>query len=78
MTETLAHKLRRAGLDEAGVSVRFDRGYYAARTKRCTYKGVHNVANFCPVMVSGSPEQLAFAWDVGIGNSTGIGFGSLI
>ena len=27
--------------------------------------------------LKGSPEQIAFAWDVGVGNSTGIGFGAL-
>jgi CRISPR/Cas system endoribonuclease Cas6 (RAMP superfamily) len=29
------------------------------------------------VIIKGTPEQLAFAWNVGLGNSTGIGFGAL-
>lgn len=42
-----------------------------------TYRGIGNRANMCPVIIDGRPETKAFAWEVGIGNSTGIGFGSI-
>jgi CRISPR/Cas system endoribonuclease Cas6 (RAMP superfamily) len=29
------------------------------------------------VIIEGKPETKLFAWDVGIGNSTGIGFGAI-
>lgn len=77
LTETLKHKLTLAGLSSDGISVKFDRTDARAKTKLVTYRGVQNKANYCPVIINGSPEQIGFAWNVGIGNSTGIGFGSL-
>lgn len=76
MTETLQHKLKRAGLSRK-VKVKFDRTYRNPRVKLTTYKGIQNKATFCPVIIEGEPEALRFAWNVGIGNSTGIGFGAL-
>lgn len=78
LTDTFHFKLSKAGLPVSGAAVRFDRGYHAARTKLSTYRGIQNKVNYCPVILEGSPEQIGFAWDVGIGNSTGIGFGSII
>ncbi len=77
LTETLQHKLRVAGLSDAGVSVRFDRDYPKAKTQLLSYRGIDNRCSYCPVFVKGSAEQLAFAWTVGMGNSTGVGFGSV-
>lgn len=76
LTETLRNKLRRAGLSEE-VEVRFDPEYRNVRKKMVNYKGVKIKAATCPVIISGAPEAVAFAWDVGVGNSTGIGFGAL-
>lgn len=78
LTDTLKSKLRKAGLNADGVKVEFLDNYPDAKTKMCTYKGIKNIASVCPIKITGSPEQIAFAWDVGVGNSTGIGFGSLI
>lgn len=77
LTETLQRKLAKAGLPIEGVAVRFDRAHPSAKTKLSTYRKIENKVNYCPVIIEGSPEQLSFAWDVGVGNSTGIGFGSL-
>lgn len=77
MTQTLQTKLRKAGLDSSGVSVSFDRTYHSPKTKKIDYNGIGCRASMCPVIVEVSPEQIAFAWNVGIGNSTGIGFGAL-
>lgn len=77
LTETLQYKLRFAGLQVEGVSVKFDRGFQAAKTKVVYYKNIGNKTNLCPVIIKGTSEQIAFAWNVGIGNSTGIGFGAL-
>ena len=77
LTETLQRKLRAAGLDDTGVAVRFDRSYAKARTKMVHYRGIDNRASECPVLVRGTAEQLGFAWTVGVGNSTGVGMGSL-
>ncbi|MCS6930050.1 MAG: CRISPR-associated endoribonuclease Cas6 [Saprospiraceae bacterium] len=77
LTETLQRKLAKAGLPTEGISVRFDRKAPGAKTKVSTYRGVANRVNYCPVIIEGLPEQIGFAWEVGLGNSTGIGFGSL-
>lgn len=77
LTQTLQHKLRTAGLSDHGVSVRFDRTYPKAKTQKVTYRNIGNMANVCPVFVAGSKEQLEFAWTVGVGNSSGVGLGSL-
>jgi CRISPR-associated endoribonuclease Cas6 len=77
LTETLQSKLKKMGLPDEGVSVRFDRDYSNPKIKVSTYKGIKNKANICPVIVEGTPEQIGFAWNVGVGNSTGIGFGAL-
>ena len=77
LTETMQRKLSLAGLPAENVKVSFDRTYANPRTKVITYKEVGNRANLCPVIVEGTPEQVGFAWNVGVGNSTGIGFGAL-
>jgi CRISPR-associated endoribonuclease Cas6 len=77
MTGTLQTKLKKAGIDSEGVRVSFDRSYPSPKTKMIDYNGIGCKASMCPVIVEGTSEQVAFAWNVGIGNSTGIGFGAL-
>lgn len=77
LTETMKTKLRRAGLDDSNIQLSFDRSYYGAKTKLVYYKNIGNKTNICPVIIEGTPEQIAFVWNVGVGNSTGIGFGAL-
>lgn len=77
LTENLVNKLNAAGLDTAGVEVALDKSYAFPQTKLVNYKGIKNKTTLAPIVIKGSPEQIAFAWEVGIGNSTGIGFGSL-
>lgn len=79
LTATLRHKLRQAGLADAGAAVRFDPAYLAtAKSKLFRYKQVQCRGSICPVLVSGSAEQIGFAWEVGVGHSTGIGCGALV
>jgi CRISPR-associated endoribonuclease Cas6 len=78
LTETMRTKLRAAGLDATGVSLRFDRNYPKAKTQLVTYRNIENRCNYCPVLITGTAEQKAFAWTVGLGNSTGIGFGGVV
>ncbi len=78
LTETLQHKLRVAGLPTDGAAVRFDRTYAGAKTQLVHYRGIGNMCSVCPVYVTGTKQQLEFAWQVGVGNSSGIGLGSLV
>lgn len=77
LTETLKKKLQTANLSSEGVTIKFDGAYTNPRTKIIRYNEIGNRVSVCPVIVEGTPEQLAFAWNVGVGNSTGIGFGAL-
>lgn len=77
LTETLKNKLRKADLDDSEVSVHFDLEFSRPKTKVIYYHNIGNKVTICPVIIKGSPDQLLFAWNVGIGNSTGIGFGAI-
>lgn len=78
MTGILKRKMEIAGLPaDENLSVRFDLSYSRKRTKLVTYKEIKNKASVCPVIIDGSNRSKQFAWNVGIGNSTGIGFGSI-
>lgn len=76
LTATMRHKLAIAGLPQ-DISIKFDRTYHKAKTKLVTIKNIQSRANECPVIIKGTPEQINFAWNVGIGHSTGSGFGAL-
>lgn len=78
MTQTLQHKMEVAGIPmDPSLNISFDLSFLKKKTKLMSYKGIGNRANLCPVIIEGKPETKAFAWNVGIGNSTGIGFGSI-
>lgn len=77
LKETLTKKLMEAGLSDDSFDIWFDSNYSKAGTKMITYKGIANRANWCPVIIKGKPETKLFAWNVGLGNSTGIGFGAI-
>jgi CRISPR-associated endoribonuclease Cas6 len=77
LTETLRNKLKRAGLSFENVIVEFDTNYRNRKIKTIYYNKIGNKVNMSSVKISGTPDQLAFAWNVGVGNSTGIGFGAL-
>ena len=77
LKETLENKMKKAGLTDETLDIRFDLSYHRAGTKLVTYKNIKNRANWCPVIIKGKPETKAFAWEVGLGNSTGVGFGAV-
>lgn len=76
LTETLHRKLERAGLS-TDVSVAFDATYPKPIVKKIIYRGVDIKGTICPVVVKGDARCVQFAWECGVGNSTGIGFGAL-
>ncbi len=76
LTETLMRKIEKAGLN-GEASVRFDPDYPHPKTKKIRFNGIDIRASMCPVIVEGDPRAVQFAWEVGVGNSTGIGFGGL-
>ncbi len=77
LTETLKKKLKNANMNY-DVKVSFDKAYQNPKTKLVKINGIDSRANFCPVIIEGDPEAVRFAWNVGVGHSTGCGFGALL
>ncbi|MGL4992543.1 MAG: CRISPR-associated endoribonuclease Cas6 [Bacteroidales bacterium] len=79
LKQTLVTKMREAGIaEDETLEIRFDTGYNKKREKMMTYKGIKNKVNLCPIIIKGKVETKLFAWNVGVGNSTGIGLGAII
>ena len=76
LTETLQQKLQKAGIS-SDVSVKFDPEFKKPIIKKVQYRDIDIKATICPVIVEGDPRAVQFAWEVGVGNSTGICFGAL-
>jgi CRISPR-associated endoribonuclease Cas6 len=77
LKETLATKMAKAGITDETLEISFEQNYPKAGTKLITYNNIKNRTNWCPVNIKGKPETKLFAWNVGLGNSTGIGFGAI-
>jgi len=77
LTENLKSKLAMVNIPNKDVSIELDKNYSNPQTKLINYKGIMNKTTLAPVIIKGTPEQVKFAWQVGLGNSTGIGFGSI-
>ena len=77
LKQTLLTKMKQAGLSDDSLAIEFKTDYSKAGTKLITYRDIKNRANWCPVIIKAKPETKAFAWNVGLGNSTGIGFGAI-
>lgn len=78
LKDTLLTKMALADIQDETLEISFDSNYTKAKTTLIKYKGVKNRANMCPVIIKAKPETKAFAWNVGLGNSTGIGFGAIM
>lgn len=77
LTDSLKSKLKLANLSDANIAVELDKSYAFPQTKLVDYNGIKNKTTLAPVIIKGTQEQIAFAWAVGLGNSTGIGFGAI-
>ena len=76
LTEVMNSKLKIAGLDHR-VEISFDKSYTHPKTKLVDINGIKSKTSFCPIIIEGDPEAICFAWNVGVGHSTGCGFGAL-
>jgi CRISPR-associated endoribonuclease Cas6 len=77
LKRTLKRKLKEADVEYQEFQVSFDRNYTGARTKLIDIKGTKLKVNLCPILMEGDPKAIEFAWNVGIGELTGSGFGAL-
>lgn len=80
MKRVLTRKLEEAGKQDLAdsVTLRFDETYPKPKTRLVDIKGIKNKASVCPVIVEGPPEVREFVWNVGVGELTGVGFGSMV
>lgn len=82
LRQTLFTKMRVAGLPEdETLDISFDQSYPRKGTKKYDYKRGSTItqirSSWCPVIIEAKPTTKVFAWNVGLGNSTGIGFGAI-
>ena len=77
LEETIRNKILDPGLEDDALQIRFESTSHRAGTKMINYKGIRNKANWCPVIIDAKLETKRFIWNVGLGNSTGIGFGAI-
>lgn len=77
LKETLLSKMKEVGLEDDTLEIEFDTSFRGKRLKLIRYHNIGNKASICPVIIKAKPETKLFAWNVGIGNCTGIGFGAI-
>ena len=77
LKETLLSKMKEVGLNDETLEIKFDTSFDKKKLKFIRYHDIGNKASFCPVIIKAKPETKLFAWNVGIGNCTGIGFGAI-
>lgn len=77
LTLNFKNKLQKAGISDHDLKISLDPNSSYRKTRLITYKGINNKTSLAPIIIEGNPEQIAYAWCVGLGNSTGIGFGAL-
>lgn len=77
LTENLRKKLQAVGIDDPTATASFVPDQGKAKVMLIDYRGVKNKASWCPIRIIGNAETKLFAWNAGIGNSTGIGFGAI-
>lgn len=79
LTQSFRRKLANAGFagEDLDVTVRFDREYKKARTRKITIKGTNHRGSECPVIIEGTANAQYVAWTAGLGELTGSGFGAL-
>ena len=79
LTKRMKAKLKAANFDDhnCNINISFDRDYSNPQTKLVDIKGTKLRANICPVKIKGEPKAVKFAWNVGVGELTGSGFGAI-
>lgn len=78
MTETIKHKMELAGLPaDDTLKISFDLDYPMKKIKKVRIHNIDNKCSMCPVKIEAKADTKRFIWTVGLGNSTGSGFGAI-
>lgn len=77
LTEKFRAKLEAAGYSDPTATLTFVPSEGVSQTQLVAYKNIRNRVSWCPVRIIAKPESKLLAWNSGLGNSTGIGFGAI-
>ncbi len=77
LTAIIQRKASNAGIND-DFSIEVDDTYQKIKTKLVTINGIQNKAVYCPIYVEGSELIQEFVRSVGVGHSTGCGFGFVL
>lgn len=79
LLETIKHKMELANLpvDET-LKLSFDLSFPNKKIKKTRIHNIDCKCNMCPVIMEGKDYTKDFIWNVGLGNSTGSGFGAIL
>ena len=61
LTQSLKSKFKAANLNSDGVLVAFDKEYHYSKIKGFMYNNIFNKGSICPIIVTGTPDQIAAA-----------------
>lgn len=75
---TIRHKMEIAGIpkDET-LKIAIDKFSQMCKRKMVKIHGISNRCFYCPIRIKAKNETKQFIWNVGLGHSTGVGFGSI-
>ena len=79
LENSIRHKMRIANIPEDDtLKITVDKSSVECKTK---FVKIHDIGNRCffsPIQIEGRDTTKSFIWNVGLGNSTGVGFGAII
>ena len=80
MKQVILKKASKFGvdIDQSDFSINFDHNYKDKKIKWIDVHGIKNKSSLCPIEIKGPAEIKEFICNVGVGNSTGSGFGTII
>lgn len=75
---SIKHKMSIANIPEDGsFKISIDKFNGMCKTKIVKIHDISNRCFYCPIHITAKNETKQFIWNVGLGNSTGVGFGSI-
>lgn len=77
LTESLKAKMKKVGMTDDTLEISFMKDYRGAKERLVSYDGQPHKSSWCPVIIKAKAETKLFAWQVGLGDYTGLGFGAL-
>lgn len=78
LKESLLKKMILAGLEPDNSLEIEHLKHSRSNIKVIHYKDIGNKVSFCNLKIHALPATKEFAWNVGLGNSTGVGFGAIM